>query len=242
MEIFARLDPASVAFLLDVDGTLIDIGPSPTEVEVPETLKAALAALHVRSGGALALISGRPIRDLDRLFAPLRLPAVGGHGAELRLTDDTVSRIDDLPSDLRRHLLDAVTPGSGIEYEDKGYSVALHYRKAPQHEERLRAHVAGSQAAFPAVDTEVLPGKAVFEIKRAGTNKGDGVRGVMAHAPFAGRQPVFIGDDVTDAAAFAALAEFGGQGFSVGCRFDGVSGVFESPEQVRLALRRLAHA
>lgn len=241
LELFARLDPASVAFLLDVDGTLIDIGPSPYEVEVPETLKAALAALCARSGGALALVSGRPIRDLDRLFAPLKLPAVGGHGAELRLVDE-VSRIDDLPSDLRRHLLDAVTPGSGIEVEDKGYSVALHYRKAPQHKERLRAHVAGSQAAFPAVSTEVLPGKAVFEIKRAGTNKGDGVRNVMAHAPFAGRRPVFIGDDVTDEAAFAALAEFGGQGFSVGCRFDGVSGVFASPEQVRQALRRLAHS
>lgn len=238
---FAGLDPASIALLLDVDGTLIDIGPSPFEVDVPDTLKATLAQLYDVSGGALALVSGRPIRDLDVLFAPLRLPSVGGHGAEMRMADGTaVLRTDDLPGGLRRHLIGAATPGSGIEYEDKGYSVALHYRKAPQHEERLRAHVTASQAAFPAIDTEVLPGKAMFEVKRPNINKGDGVRGVMARAPFAGRTPVFIGDDLTDAAAFAAIAEFGGHGFSVGCRFDNVAGMFATPEQVRLALRRMA--
>lgn len=237
---FARLDPATTAWLLDVDGTLIDIGPSPFEVDVPDSLKDSLLKLYELSGGALALVSGRPIRDLDMLFAPLRLPSVGGHGAELRLSDAAVSRIDDLPDDMRRHLISAVMPGTGVEYEDKGYSVALHYRKAPQQEERLRAHVAASRAAFPAIDTEVLPGKAMVEVKRPGINKGDGVRSVMAHEPFAGRMPVFIGDDVTDEAAFSAMPEFGGKAFAVGFAFDGASGVFASPEQVRLALRRLA--
>lgn len=242
LNIFAKLDPASIALLLDVDGTLIDLGPSPFDVEVPDALKETLARLYDVSGGALALVSGRPIRDLDALFAPLKLPSVGGHGAELRMSDIAAAfRIDDLPGELRRNLIDAATPGSGVEFEDKGYSVALHYRKAPQHEDRLRAHVAGSRAAFPAVDTEVLPGKAMLEVKRPGINKGDGVRAVMAHAPFAGRMPVFIGDDVTDEAAFSALAALGGKGFSVGRNFVGLSGVFSSPAQVRIALRRLAY-
>ena len=236
----ARLDPATTAWLLDVDGTLIDIGPSPFEVDVPDTLKDTLVRLCELSGGALALVSGRPIRDLDKLFAPLKLPSVGGHGAELRLSEAATARVDDLPGEMRRHLIGAATPGSGVEYEDKGYSVALHYRKAPQHEERLRAHVAASRAAFPDVDTEVLPGKAMFEVKRPGINKGDGVRNVMAQAPFAGRMPVFIGDDVTDQAAFSAMPEFGGKAFAVGFSFDGASGVFSSPDQVRLALRRMA--
>lgn len=241
LEFFATIDPASIALLLDVDGTLIDIGPSPFEVDVPETLKQTLVRLYDLTGGAVALVSGRPIRDLDLLFAPLRLPSVGGHGAELRMTDGSaVLRIDDLPGELRRHLIDAAIPGTGVEYEDKGYSVALHYRKAPLHEERLRAHVIGSQTAFPDIETEILPGKAMFEVKRPGINKGDGVRGVMAHEPFASRMPVFIGDDVTDEAAFAAMDEFGGEAFSVSAPFAGVAGVFSSPDQVRLALQRLA--
>ena len=237
---FARLDPATTALLLDVDGTLIDIGPSPFEVDVPDALKDTLLRLYELGGGALALVSGRPIRDLDKLFAPLRLPSVGGHGAELRLSDAAVTRADDLPGEMRRHLIDAVVPGSGVEYEDKGYSVALHYRKAPQHEARLRAHVAASRAAFSAVDTEVLPGKAMVEVKRPGINKGDGVRNVMAQPPFTGRMPVFIGDDITDESAFSAMLEFGGKAFAVGVAFGGASGVFSSPDQVRLALRRLA--
>ena len=240
-EIFEKLDPKTIALLLDVDGTLIDIGPSPFEVHVSDELRASLQRLYDLTGGALALVSGRPIRDLDTLFAPLKLPAIGGHGAELRLGEgDKVARIDDLPADMRRHLTDAATPGSGVEFEDKGYSVALHYRKAPHHEDRLRDHVAASRAAFPAEDTVVLPGKAMFEVKRPGVNKGDGVRELMTHPPFTGRMPVFIGDDVTDEAAFAVLPELGGKGFSVSRDFGGMTGIFSSPAQVRRALKRLA--
>lgn len=240
-KIFEKLDPNAIALLLDVDGTLIDIGPSPFAVDVPEMLKASLARLYVLTGGAVALVSGRPIRDLDTLFAPLELPSIGGHGAEMRVMQGTaVSRIPHLPEDMRRHLTGAATPESGIEFEDKGYSVALHYRQAPQHEERLRSHVAASRAAFPFEETEVLPGKAMFEVKRPGVNKGDGVRELMKHQPFSGRMPVFVGDDVTDESAFAALADIGGKGFSVGRHFAGLAGIFSSPTQVRQALQRLA--
>jgi trehalose 6-phosphate phosphatase len=241
LNFFGQLDPQSIALLLDVDGTLIDIGPSPFEVDISATLKESLARLYSLTGGALALVSGRPIRDLDMLFQPLRLPSVGGHGAEMRIGDGAqVPRVADLPEALRKTLIDAATPESGVEFEDKGYSVALHYRKAPQHEERLREHVAASRAAYPAERTEVLPGKAMFEIKRPGVNKGDGVRALMTQPPFAGRIPIFIGDDVTDEAAFAILPELGGKGFSVSRNFEGLTGIFSSPEQVRRALQRLA--
>ncbi|HZL30383.1 MAG TPA: trehalose-phosphatase [Pseudolabrys sp.] len=240
LDIFTALDPRSIALLLDVDGTLIDIGPSPFEVEVSAALKESLKRLFDLTGGALALVSGRPIRDLDMLFAPLILPAVGGHGAEMRAASDTITRIENLPEAMRRELTEAATPGSGVEFEDKGYSVALHYRNAPHHEERLREHVAARRAAYPAERTEVLPGKSVLEVKRQHIDKGAGLRALMTHAPFAGREPVFIGDDVTDEAAFAALPALGGKGFSVGRNFAGLTGIFLSPGEVRDALRRLA--
>ncbi|MGH6682987.1 MAG: trehalose-phosphatase [Pseudolabrys sp.] len=241
MDVFAGLDPKSIALLLDVDGTLVDIGPSPREVHVSDDLRGSLARLAQLTGGAVALVSGRPIADLDVLFAPLKLPAIGGHGAELRPRGDKViGSAPPLPPDLRRRLAEVATPGSGIIAEDKGYSLALHYRKAPQHEERLRSHIAAGRAAFPDEATEVLPGKAMLEVKRPNVNKGDAVRALMNHPPFAGRKPVFIGDDVTDESVFAVLPDLGGKGFSVGRQIDGQAGIFASPADVRRALQRLA--
>jgi trehalose 6-phosphate phosphatase len=240
---FTALDPRSIALLLDVDGTLIDLGPSPFEVDVPDILKETLDRLYRSTGGALALVSGRPVRDLDRLFAPLVLPAVGGHGAEMRLAEGAaVSRVTDLPKAMRTRLAGIVEAGSGLEVEDKGYSVALHYRKAPRYEDRLRVHIAESRSAFPDEDVEVLPGKMMFEVKRPGIDKGGGVRELMRHKPFTGRMPVFVGDDVTDEAAFAALPALGGKGFSVSRPFEGLSGIFSAPEEIRRALRQLASA
>ena len=240
-DIFAELDAKLIALLLDVDGTLIDIGPSPFEVDVSDMLKEALARLSELTGGALALVSGRPIRDIDALFAPLKLPAIGGHGAEMRVAGGVAApRIEDLPEALRRRLVDAVTPGSGVEFEDKGYSVALHYRKAPKQAEYLRHHIAAARAAFPDEETELLLGKAMFEVKRPGINKGEAVRGLMTHEPFAGRMPVFVGDDVTDESVFKALPAMGGKGFAVGRHFANVAGIFASPADVRRTLQRLA--
>jgi trehalose 6-phosphate phosphatase len=238
---FAALDLASIALLLDVDGTLIDIGPSPFEVHVPEALCRSLERLLGRTSGALALVSGRPICDLDRLFAPLKLPAIGGHGAETRLrageAESTIAA-EELPEPLRRQLVQAAK--SGVVVEDKGYSVALHYRQAPQQVAALRALVDKAVGAFPGEPVELLLGKAMFEIKRRGISKGDAVRKLMTKAPFAGRRPVFIGDDVTDESVFAVLPGLGGVGYSVGRRFDGVEGIFASPSDVRAALSRLA--
>lgn len=240
---FTHLDPSIVALLLDVDGTLIDIGPSPFEVDVPDSLKVALDRLLEKADGALALVSGRPIRDLDALFVPLKLPAIGGHGAETRLhAGEPVTRIADLPERLRRDLIGAVTPGSALEYEDKGYSVALHFRKAPREERRLRAHVHNALTAYPDENTEVLPGKAMIEVKRSGISKGAAVRTLMTKPPYAGRKPVFIGDDVTDESVFAVMPALGGVNFSVGRGFPGVSHVFAAPSDVRRALAHIADA
>jgi len=167
MDVFAKLDLKTAALLLDVDGTIIDIGPSPAEVQVSATLLDSLGRLSDLTDGAVALVSGRQIGDLDRLFSPLRLPAIGGHGAEMRLRDNEVFYwAKPLPRELRQRLAEAA--GADIVVEDKNYSLALHYRKAPQEAERLRRHVTASRTAFPSEPTELLLGKAVLEIKRPG--------------------------------------------------------------------------
>ena len=187
-------------------------------------------------------MSGRPIADLDRLFAPLKLPAIGGHGAEMRVHGgDAINSAPPLPQELRRQLAAAATPGSGIVVEDKGYSLALHYRKAPQHEDRLRSHIAAGRAAFPGEATEVLPGKAMFEVKRPNVNKGDGVRELMTHPPFAGRMPVFIGDDVTDESVFRGVAaSWAARAFRSAGISPGSPGFSIRRCDVRDALQRLA--
>jgi trehalose 6-phosphate phosphatase len=240
-DIFADLDAKSIALLLDVDGTMIDFGPSPHEVDVSDDLRDSLARLLRLTGGALALVSGRPIGDLDALFAPLKLPAIGGHGAEMRINGSKIQlSAEPLPDGMRQWLASAAAPGSSIIVEDKGYSVALHFRGAPQQEGSVRDLVAKACAKFPAVSVEILPGKAMFEVKRPNVSKGDGVRELMMHPPFAGRMPVFIGDDVTDESVFAALPGLGGMGFSVGRHFAGLAGIFHTPFGVRQALQRLA--
>jgi trehalose 6-phosphate phosphatase len=238
---FVQLDLKTTALLFDVDGTLIDIAPRPDAVEVPDDLRRSLALLAEAAGGALALVSGRPIADLDRLFAPLALPAIGGHGAEMRRTpSQAMEAAAPLPETLRRELAAARAVDPGILIEDKGYSLALHYRAAPQAEAPLRRHIDSVREKFPGEALEVLPGKALFEVKRPGVNKGTAVSRLMAQAPFAGRRPVFVGDDVTDESVFAQLPALGGVGFAVGRPFEGIAGIFGSPAALRRALAALA--
>ena len=126
-------DLRQCAILLDIDGTILDIAPTPREVSVPPTLRQTLARLQELTGGALALVSGRPLADIDLIFAPLKLAAVGGHGAELRLTPgaEPARLAVSLREELRRRLAALTELGTGILAEDKGYSFALHYRLAP---------------------------------------------------------------------------------------------------------------
>ncbi len=239
-EDFVALDPTAVALLLDIDGTLIDIGPSPFEVHVPDDLRRSLKRLFARTNGALALVSGRPIRDIDTLFSPLKLPAIGGHGAEMRLREEITARATPLPQEMRQQLRLAVPPDAGVVTEDKGYSVALHYRKSPSQESNLHDAITQVCANFPREAVEVLRGKAMFEVKRPGISKGQAVSELMTYPPFADRQPIFIGDDVTDESVFAALPRLAGKGYSVGRPFRDVAAVFATPREVREALDNLA--
>jgi trehalose 6-phosphate phosphatase len=232
-----------LAILLDVDGTIIDIAPTPGAVTVPAALRQTLARLSRETGGALALVSGRSLADLDRLFAPLRLPAVGGHGAELRTSADGEAEADrarPLDGDLRDRLAGIADSAPGILVEDKGYALAVHYRLAPEQEGPVRKAVAAIQADWPQEPIELLPGKSVLEIKPAGFDKGAAIRTLMQHKPFAGRRPIFIGDDTTDEPAFAAMPEFEGIGFSVGRHVSGTAHCFASPDEVRHWLQRLS--
>lgn len=232
-----------IAVLLDIDGTILDLAPTPGAVIVPASLRQTLTRLSRATGGALALVSGRSLHDIDLLFAPLLLPAIGGHGAEIRLSPHDAGETEHaqvLDGDLRERLAELAVDAPGVLVEDKGYSLAVHYRLAPEQEGRVKQAVAAIKADWPNEPIEVLPGKSVLEIKPAGFHKGAAIRELMQHSPFAGRRPIFIGDDVTDESAFAVMPEFDGMGFSVGRRASGTAYCFPAPSDVRGWLERLS--
>jgi trehalose 6-phosphate phosphatase len=237
-------DLRKCAILLDIDGTILDFAPSPQQVFVPAGLRETLTRLDALTAGAVALVSGRSLNDVDLIFSPLQIAAIGGHGAELRATGggQAVQRARPLPAALKRKLIAIRDLGPGILAEDKGYSLALHYRLAPAQGDAVRAAVATICAAAAPGTVEVLPGKLVVEIKAAGINKANAVCELMDYAPFAGRNPIFIGDDITDEPVFGAISQFGGLGFSVGRVAPDVNGHFDKPESVRAWLARIAAA
>ena len=239
-ELAQRLD--GCALLLDIDGTLLDLAPTPREVWVPPGLAKTLNRLLEKTSGALALVSGRSLNDIDLIFAPEQFPAVGGHGAEMRLATDSEAVATHAPpmdKELKRRLAAIAKLSPGILLEDKGYSLALHYRLAPHAEKAIYEAVSLIRADLPNAPIEVLPGKCVCEIKHSGFNKASGVIELMNHAPFKGRRPIFIGDDVTDESVFAIMPDFGGLAFSVGRRAQGVADCFDDPAEVRDWLARL---
>src|SRR5450432_2926343 len=230
------------ALLLDIDGTLLDLAPTPREVWVPPGLAKTLNRLLQKTSGALALVSGRSLNDIDLIFAPEQFPAVGGHGAEMRLSTDSEAVATHAPpmdKELKRRLAAIAKLSPGILLEDKGYSLALHYRLAPHAEKAIYEAVSLIRADLPNAPIEVLPGKCVCEIKHSGFNKASGVVELMTHQPFRGRLPIFIGDDVTDESVFAIMPDLDGLAFSVGGRALGVADYFDDPSEVRDWLARL---
>lgn len=206
------------ALFLDLDGTLLDIADAPDAVRVDETLRGHLTGLASALGGAFALVSGRPIADIDRLLALPDLAVVGLHGLERR---DTVGHIRRLPAPvglepLRARLRRFAARWPGVLIEDKGAALALHYRREPAAaapgREFVRSLVAGH------ADLVVLDGNMVFEIKPKRADKGAAIASLMTVPPFAGRIPVFIGDDTTDEDGFATVNRLGGISIRVGDR------------------------
>src|SRR5262249_36157517 len=163
-------DLAALALFLDIDGTLLDLAPTPREVHVSHELRETLAQLLAQTRGAVAFVSGRPLAELDLLFAPLRLPAGSGHGAEVPRQARAVPRVQAKALDptVKQLFASIAELAPGILIEDKGYSLALHYRLAPQLEAVVQQKAAEIRATIPAESIELLPGKLVLEIKQGG--------------------------------------------------------------------------
>lgn len=232
------------AWFLDLDGTLLDIAASPLAVVVPAGLVPTLTALRTAAHGALAVVSGRPVQQVRGLLEPLRPAAAGLHGLEL-VTPDGLRHGPKKPlppiGNLRRMLQDNVKDMPGVEFENKGATVAVHYRQAPAAESPLRRLVEAALAKNRGF--ELVEGKKVFEYRPAGIHKGTAVAEFMAIAPFTGRRPVYVGDDRTDEDAFKKVLDLGGVTIRVGD--DGptlAQWQIESPAALRLWLAEAAEA
>jgi trehalose 6-phosphate phosphatase len=214
----SRLRIDAIALFLDVDGTLLEIQDEPGAVDVPKRLCRVLAELQRAGDGALALVSGRSLRQLDELFSPLRLSAAGLHGLERRNLRSEVVRAKPDPKVLehaRQRLSAFADRHAGVLLEDKGLTLALHFRKAPEHRP-LAAAAAEAAVADSEGALVLLEGKMVFELKPPGCDKGQAIAAFMREPPFTGRRPVFAGDDVTDEAGFAVVNDLGGITIRIG--------------------------
>jgi trehalose 6-phosphate phosphatase len=207
---------------LDIDGTLLDFAPTPDQVLVDEPLRDLLRGLDRDCEGAIAFVSGRAIVDIDELFEPLYLAAAGIHGCERRDAEGhwrrEISDTDSLVR-LRDRLAAQLRPLDGVWIEDKGCALAIHFRHAPQLESPLRGALARLGPVLPA-DLEILDGDCVIEIKPRGYNKATAIEAFMKEAPFAGRIPVFIGDDHTDQDGLDVVRRMNGVAIGVGDRRD----------------------
>ena len=239
-----NLDFDEFCLFVDVDGTLVDLAPRPEYVHATEDILATLDSLYFALGGALAVVSGRRIEDIDRIFSPLRLPASGIHGAQIRRSPDSPifeGPVPDIPAAVASAAADVAARHPGAFIENKGKALAVHWRAIPDQDRELWA---GLTAAVERVDPSLtlMRGHCVFEIKSPTTTKGDAVRTFMKAEPFANRTPVFIGDDITDIAGMAAVKTMGGCAYSVGQRLEGADAVFASPAAVRSWLGGLVGA
>jgi trehalose 6-phosphate phosphatase len=208
---------ADWALFLDVDGTILHLRDTPDSVEASAHLLDLLESIHTCLGGAVALVSGRTIDNLDELFAPHRLPTAGLHGLQRRDAQGKVHEeaVPEALDTLREPLLQLASSSTKIILEDKGHALAIHYRLAPDRETQIREEV--EKLAQPyATDLQVMHGKMVCEIKPWHADKGSAIRDFMNEAPFEGRLPVFIGDDTTDEDGFAYVNELDGHSIRVG--------------------------
>ena len=203
------------ALFFDFDGTLVDLAPHPDEVQVPEDVPRLLAQLGAALQGAVAIVSGRPMAQIDRHLYPLKLPAAGVHGAERRCSDGTVRRIEGGALEQGLALVEAFCARHpALRLERKPSAIALHYRQAPELEDECLAVM---ERALSHVDEMALMrGKMVVEIKPRRASKDVAVRRFMDERPFRLRRPWFFGDDVTDEGAFDLVQTLGGVAVKIG--------------------------
>jgi trehalose 6-phosphate phosphatase len=226
---------------LDVDGTLIELTDSPLDTVASPELKTLLGQVAERLGGALALVSGRSIDYLDGLFAPLRLPAAGLHGVERRKASGAMhgaSFVDTQLTGARSAVNALVRDHPGTSVEDKGRTIAVHFRMAPEREAEVR-HALAAIAKPLGSNYHIQEGNMVLEIKPRGFTKATAIKAFMAEPPFSGRTPVFVGDDLTDQDGFQMIEDQGGISIAVG---DRVRAQFhlENPAAVRNWLHSIA--
>jgi trehalose 6-phosphate phosphatase len=225
------------ALFLDFDGTLVEIAAHPEAVVVPLGLVGTLGRIQRWLGGAAAVISGRSIAQIDRFLDPLVLCVAGVHGAERRRSDGSMAwravpplqAVEDAASELVRSY-------PALRLETKRGSLALHYRQAPELEPLCLEALSAAIARSPGL--ALLRGKMVVEAKPAGVSKGGAIEAFLEEPPFAGRLPVFIGDDVTDEAGFAVVQARGGLAVKVGEGPTAASQRLANPMAMREALER----
>jgi trehalose 6-phosphate phosphatase len=206
------------AMFLDIDGTLLELADRPDAVRFDVSLRRLLTDIATATDGALALISGRSVADIDALLAPLALPVAGQHGIERRNSQGRLERHVPAVHGLRNAALrigEFASMRPGLLFEDKVHSLALHFRQAPQFATAVGEEM---RAALDALGPEftLQEGKMVCEIKHSGRDKGLAIAEFMAEAPFHGRTPVFIGDDLTDEHGFGVVNQLGGHAIKVG--------------------------
>ena len=206
--------PARAAFFFDVDGTLVELQRDPLAVISDAPLRRLIAQLREETGGAVAFVSGRALADIDRIFAPLVLPAAGLHGAEIRYPDGSDHHtnphiMDHARPDVSRFVADR----PGLMLEDKGATLAIHYRERPD----LGTDVIAFMNTFnPGDEIAVQEGKFVVELKPALYDKGTAIASMMKREPFRDRTPIFLGDDLTDEKGFTIVNQRDGLSIRIG--------------------------
>jgi trehalose 6-phosphate phosphatase len=220
-----NLPPPSLEWclFLDVDGTLIELSDTPLDTFADSKLKTILANVAERLGGAVALVSGRSVAYLDALFAPLQLPTAGLHGVERRKASGEMvgaSFVDSQLDRARVALAALVQANPGTLLEDKGRTIAVHFRLAPECESTITDTVR-SVAAQLGTNYHIQAGNMMLEIKPRGFSKAAAIKAFLQEPPFSGRKPVFVGDDLTDQEGFKTVEDHGGISIAVGERVHG---------------------
>lgn len=204
-------------FFFDVDGTLAELQLRPEQVFIPDRSLDALARLSA-GGVPVAVVSGRPLSDIDRLLQPLQLPAAGVHGAERRNAAGQLTLAAGDPQRMAEvgHALEAACRAyPRLRLENKGVAFALHFREAPELQVCARQLAEDFLARYDDLLT-LQPGKCVYELKPRGASKGEAIDAFLQEPPFHGRRPVFLGDDLTDEAGFRLVNRLGGHSIKVG--------------------------